>query len=100
MDDEALGRLFEANQFTPGERAAVQNARDKQAAFSQIMTYRSVAQAQAAYDDFRTVLDRQGMFIPKPLTDRLRAAGELCPGAIALRNAEAQGRPAGHDGRF
>jgi hypothetical protein len=66
----------------------VQNARDKQAAFSRTMTYRSVAQAQSAYDDFRTVLDRRGMFIPKPLTDRLRAAGELCPEAIALRNAE------------
>ena len=33
-----------------GERDAVQNARDKQAAFSRTMTYRSVAQAQSAYE--------------------------------------------------
>ena len=56
------------------------------------MALRAVAQAHSAYDDFRTVLDRQSIFIPKTLVDQLRAAGGLCPGAIAVRNAEARGR--------
>ena len=92
ISDAALAGLLEANEFTPGERAAVRNAKDKPAAVSRVMALRSVAQAQSAYDDFRTVLDRQSMFIPKPLEDRLRAAGDLCPGAIAVRSADAQGR--------
>ncbi len=92
MDDEAVARFLEANEFTPGEKAALQNAKDKQAAFSRVMAYRSIAQAETAYHDFRTVLDRQSIFIPKSLADRLYAAGELCPGAIAVRRAETQGR--------
>jgi hypothetical protein len=56
------------------------------------MTFRSIAQAQTAYDDFRTVLDRQSIFIPKSLADRLYAAGDLCPGAIAVRRADAEDR--------
>jgi hypothetical protein len=92
MDDEALAKLLEANNFTPGETAAVRNAKDKPASFSRVMTFRSVAQAQAAYDGFRTALDRQSIFIPKSLVDQLRAAGALCPGAIAARNADAEGR--------
>jgi hypothetical protein len=92
MDDAALARFLEANEFTPGEKAALQSAKDKQAAFSRVMAYRSIAQAQAAYDGFRTVLDRQSIFIPKSLADRLNAAGDLCPGAIAVRLAETEGR--------
>ena len=61
-------------------------------AFSRVMAYRSIAQAEAAYNDFRTVLDRQSIFIPKSLADRLCVAGDLCPGAIAVRRAETEGR--------
>ena len=93
MDDEALTRFLAENEFTPGETAAVRNAKDKPAAFSGVMAFRSIAQAQSAFDDFRTALDRQSIFIPKSLVDQLRAAGALCPGAIAARNAEARGRP-------
>ena len=93
MDDEALARFLAVNEFTPGEKAALQNAGNKPAAFSRVMALRAVAQAHSAYDDFRTVLDRQSPFIPKTLVDQLRAAGALCPGAIAVRNLEARGRP-------
>jgi hypothetical protein len=93
MDDEALARLLAENDFTPGEKAALQNADNKPAAFSRVMALRAVAQAHSAYDDFRAVLDRQSPFIPKTLVDQLRAAGALCPAAIAVRNAEARGRP-------
>jgi hypothetical protein len=92
MDDEALMRFLEENKFTPGEKAALQNAKDRPATFSQVMALRSVAQAQGAYDDFRTALDRQSIFIPKTLVDQFLAAGGLCPGAIAVRNADARGR--------
>ena len=92
MDDEALIRFLEENKFTPGEKAALQNAKDRPATFSQVMALRSVAQAQGAYDDFRTALDRQSIFIPKTLVDQFLAAGGLCPGAIAVRNADARGR--------
>jgi hypothetical protein len=93
MDDEALTRFLPENEFTPGERAALQNAKDKSAAFSRVMAFRAIAQAHSAYDDFRTVLDRQSIFIPKSFVDQVRAAGALCPGAIAVRDAEARGRP-------
>ena len=93
MDDEALTRFLAENDFTPGEKAALQNADNKPAAFSRVMALRAVAQAHSAYDDFRTVLDRHSPFIPKTLVDQLRAAGALCPGAIAVRNLEARGRP-------
>jgi hypothetical protein len=93
MDDEALARFLAENDFTPGEKAALQNAGNRPAAFSRVMALRAVAQAHSAYDDFRAVLDRQSPFIPKTLVDQLRAAGALCPGAIAVRNAEARGRP-------
>jgi hypothetical protein len=92
MDDEALARFLAENDFTPGEKAALQNAKDKPAAFSRVMALRAVA-PHSAYDDFRAVLDRQSPFIPKTLVDQLRAAGALCPGAIAVRNADARGRP-------
>ena len=92
MDDDALGFFLIANEFTPGERAALQTAGDKPAAFSRVMAHRSIFQASTAYDDLRTVLDRQSIFIPKTLADQLRAAGDLRLGAIAVRMAHAEGR--------
>lgn len=53
---------------------------------------RLIAAARRAYLDFRARFDTQNILIPEPLADRLYEAADHCWRAIALRDAEAQGR--------
>jgi hypothetical protein len=86
MDDEALTRFLDENEFPPGEKATLQNAKDKPTAFTRVMTFRAIALPQTAYDG--TLLDRQSIFVPTSLADRLRAVGDLCPKGshLSMRN--------------
>ena len=94
MSESALALFLETvvGPFTKEQRAIFATAENKDDKFLRFINTNNIIKAQHTYYDFRLLIDKRGIFIPKPLKEQFEQAAELCSAAIGQRSAEQNGR--------
>ena len=91
MDEKEIAAFFDKNDFTAEERAAVQNAANKDDVLPRVVKVRLNAKARKAHTDFRAAFYKLNIFIPGPLTDEFDKAAGAYLSAVSQRELEARG---------
>jgi hypothetical protein len=77
MDDTKIRQYLQTRDFSEVQQDQVCGAQDKNRIFRKIIEWRLIAKASGAIFDARSVLRKQGIFIPKALEDDFEKALKL-----------------------
>ena len=92
MSESALASFLEnEDALTREQKTAVVDAENKSDKFSRFINTNNIIKAQHTNYDFRQLIDKRGIFIPKTLKEQFEQGVELCSAAIEQRYAERNG---------
>jgi hypothetical protein len=85
MPDDDTRAFLDSTNFSEDQRKYVMSAQDRNKAYSRTVTIRDINKAGADLHKVRLAIRKKGIFIPKSLADRLRAAVEEMSKAYVAR---------------